>query len=106
MDIAHAETKDLFPVNQAGQHIPGEPSPATVWRWTTKGLAPANDGEPRIKLAVLYAGNKPYTTLAAIREFLDRATRARLARIARTQRRADDVSDSELSAVGLTAPRR
>ena len=68
----------------------------------TRGLAPENSGEPRIKLAVLYVGNKAYTTRNAIRDFIDKATQARLARMARTQQRADDVTTSELEAVGLT----
>ena len=106
MSIANAETKDLIPLNQAVRtEIPGEPSVSTAWRWITRGLAPADDGEPRIKLAVLYVGNKPFTTRNAIREFIDRATQARMARMARTQQlRADDVTQGELQAVGLTGP--
>ena len=105
MSIADAETKDLIPLNQAIRtEIPGEPSVSTAWRWITRGLAPADDGEPRIKLAVLYVGNKPFTTRNAIREFIDRATQARLARMARTQQRADDVTDDEFESVGLTGP--
>ena len=107
MSIATAETKDLIPLNQAIRaEIPGEPSISTGWRWVTRGLAPVNDGEPRLKLAVLYSGNKPYTTRAAIREFCQRATQARMTRIERTQQRADDVTDAELEAVGLTSHRR
>ena len=106
MSIADAETKDLIPLNQAVRtEIPGEPSVSTAWRWITRGLAPADDGEPRIKLAVLYVGNKPFTTRHAIRDFIDRATQARLARMARTQQHANDVTDDELEAVGLTGPR-
>lgn len=105
MSIANAETKDLIPLNQAVRtEIPGEPSVSTAWRWITRGLAPADDGEPRIKLAVLYVGNKAYTTRNAIRDFIDRATQARLARMERTQQRADDVTTDELAAVGLTGP--
>ncbi len=108
MSIANAETKDLLPLNQAVRtEIPGNTSISTAWRWVTRGLVPANDGEPRIKLAVLYVGNKPYTTRTAIRDFMDRSTQARLARMARTQQqRADDVTDDELDAVGLTGGRR
>ena len=106
MSIADAETKDLIPLNPAIRtEIPGEPSVSTAWRWVTRGLAPADDGEPRIKLSVLYVGNKAYTTRNAIRDFIDRATQARLARMARTQQRADDVTTDELEAVGLTGPR-
>lgn len=104
MDIADAETNDLIRINQAIKtEIPGHPSAATVWRWATRGLAPAIAGEPRIKLDVLYVGATPYTTRAAIREFLNRATQARLDRMAATQKRAADVTDDELTSVGLTA---
>ena len=103
MSIANAETKDLIPLNQAIRtEIPGAPSITTTWRWITRGLAPAVDSEPRIKLAVLYVGNKPFTTRHAIRDFIDRATQARLAR---TRQHANDVTDDELEAVGLTGPR-
>ena len=106
MSITNAETKDLIPLNQAIRtEIPGAPSISTTWRWVTRGLAPADDGEPRIKLGVLYVGNKPFTTRNAIRDFIDRATEARLARMQRTQQRADDVTTDELEAVGLTGPR-
>ena len=105
MSIADAETKDLIPLNQAVRtEIPGAPSISTTWRWITRGLAPAVDGEPRIKLAVLYVGNKPFTTRIAIREFCDRATQARLERMARRQQRANDVTDDEFESVGLTRP--
>ena len=105
MSIADAETQDLISLNQAVRtEIPGAPSISTTWRWVTRGLAAADDGEPRIKLAVLYVGNKAYTTRNAIRDFIDRATQARLARMARTQQRAADVTDDELEAVGLTGP--
>lgn len=102
MTIANALTDDLISLNQAARHeIPGTPSVSTVWRWTTKGFAPAIDGEPRIKLEVLYVGSRPHTTKIAIREFLERATAARLARIERTQQRCADVSDTELLEAGL-----
>ncbi len=106
MSIANAETKDLIPLNQAIRtEIPGEPSLQTAWRWVTRGLAPADDSEPRIKLAVLYVGNKPFTTRKAIRDFIERATVARLARLQRTQNRPADVTDDELRSVGLTTPK-
>lgn len=102
MPIANAETSELIPLSKAIQHdIPGEPSYSTVWRWIVRGLAPAIPGEPRIRLAVEYVGAKPFTSRAYIREFIDRSTQSRLARIERTQQRADDVTDEELEAVGL-----
>ncbi len=102
MSLANADTADLIPLNQALRNeIPGNPSISTVWRWATRGLAPAVDGEPRIKLEVLYCGNRPYTTEQAIREFLQRVTAARLARIATRRPSQTDVTEDELRAAGL-----
>jgi hypothetical protein len=102
MSIAKANTHDLIPLNQAiREEIPTAVAISTVWRWATKGLAPATDGDPRIKLAVLYVGNRLHTTKAAIREFLELATKARLARIELKQQRCLEVSDQDLAAAGL-----
>ena len=102
MTIADADTHDLIPLNRAvRQEIPGSPSVTTVWRWATKGLLGETDDAPRIKLEVLYSGSRPYTTKQAIREFLERATVARLSRIERTQQQSADVSDADLAAAGL-----
>jgi hypothetical protein len=105
MSIEFAETKDLIPLNQAiREEIPGEPSYSTVWRWIRRGLAPAIPSEPRIKLSVKYVGSKPFTSRTLIQDFIERATRARLARMARDEQQSIDVSDAELAAVGLTSP--
>jgi len=102
MTIANADTHDLIPLNRAvRQEVPGSPSVSTVWRWATKGLLGETDESPRIKLEVLYSGSRPYTTKQAIREFLERATTARLARIERTQQQSAEVSDAELDDAGL-----
>jgi hypothetical protein len=102
MSIANADTSELLPLKKAIQReIPTAVAISTVWRWATKGLAPATDGDPRIKLAVLYVGNRPHTTKAAVREFLELATKARLARIELKQQRCREVSDQDLAAAGL-----
>lgn len=106
MHTATIASEDLVPLGKAIQHdIPGEPSYSTVWRWICRGLAPAIPGEPRIKLAVKYVGSKPFTSRLFIQDFIERATQARHARMARTQQRADDVTTDELEAVGLTGQR-
>lgn len=84
--------------------IEGERNPGTYWRWSTKGIAGA-DGK-RIRLQVWYVGREPRTTVSAVRAFIEAVTEARLARVARTQQRADDVTDDEFEAVGLTGPQR
>ena len=101
---AIAATDDtLRPLNDAiPEVIDGEKNPATYWRWFTRGIADA-DGK-RIRRQVWYVGREPRTTIAAVRSFISAVTEARLARMARTQQRADDVTDEELEAVGLTGP--
>ncbi len=102
MSVADADTSELLPLKRAiQQEIPTAVAISTVWRWATKGLAPAKDGDPRIKLEVLYVGNRPHTTRQAVRDFLSRATQARLARIESNQQRCLDGSDAELAAAGL-----
>jgi hypothetical protein len=94
----------LQPVLQAIRaETHGNVNPSTPWRWITKGIA-GLDGE-RIKLQVWYVGRSPHTTRSAVRQWLEAVTQARLARMARTQQRADDVTTDELEAVGLTVPR-
>lgn len=90
----------LGPLNKViPKVIDGEKNPATYSRWVTKGIA-GLDGK-RIRLQVWYAGREPRTTITAVRSFISAVTEARLARMARTQQRADDVTDSELEAAGL-----
>jgi Protein of unknown function (DUF1580) len=102
MQIANTDLQDLIPLNQAIRNeLPGNPSPTTVWRWATRGVAPANPGEDRIKLEVLYCGRRPYTTRKAIHDFLQRATESRLARIEGRLRLCSDASDEEIDAAGL-----
>lgn len=102
MSISNSPTSELLPLKKAIQsEIPSAVAISTVWRWATKGLAPAHDGEPRIKLEVIYVGNRPHTTRQAIRDFLHRATEARLARIESNRQRGHDVTDAELIAAGL-----
>lgn len=83
--------------------IPSTINPSTPWRCANKGIA-GLDGE-RIKLKIWYVGRAPHTTTNTVRQWLEAVTEARLARMARTQQRAEDVTTDELEAVGLTGPR-
>lgn len=102
---ANAVTDEaLQPVNDVIRDVTHEDkNPATYWRWFTKGILDA-DGN-RIRLQVWYLGREPRTTKAAVRSFIEAVTEARLARMARTQQRAADVTSEELEAVGLSSPR-
>ncbi|MEJ7591112.1 MAG: hypothetical protein WKF77_06150 [Planctomycetaceae bacterium] len=93
-------SSELIPLNDAIRaEIPGNKNPATVWRWGTRGLA-GLDGQ-RIRLEITYCGRQPCTTRDAVWTILAEVTAARLAKIARTQQRAADVTDEELEAAGL-----
>ena len=90
----------LQPLNAAFRgSIPGNPSPSTKVRWYTHGMTGV-DGE-RLRLPVWYVGRKPYTTKAAIRQWLNEVTLARIARFDRQQKSNAEVTDDELRAAGL-----
>lgn len=88
---------DLIPLNRIP--IPGNPNPSSRWRWATKGLSDGQGG--KIRLQVWYAANRPYTTAAAVSEFLQRCTAAQMARIDRRIQQAADIDRSQLQEVGL-----
>ena len=63
---------ELITFGQAGQLLPIKPSPATWWRWRTKGV----NG---IKLPALRCGNRWVTTREAVHQFLRLQTIAKAA---------------------------
>lgn len=79
--------------------IPGNPNPSTRWRWITKGISDHSGG--RIKLQVWYVASRPFTTEAAVAEFLRECTEAQLCRSGRRGRAAADCTDAEMQEVGL-----
>lgn len=79
--------------------IPGNPNPSTRWRWITRGVTGA-DGD-KIKLNVWYVANRPFTTDAAVSEFLSACTQAQELKAQRRAARSADVSAAELQEVGL-----
>lgn len=87
--------KDHIPRRSDGKPV----APSTIWRWVRKGLEGA-DGE-RIKLEVIYVGNRPFVTRNAIDDFFQAVTEAKLERHRRAEELAADVSDDELASAGL-----
>ena len=79
--------------------IPGNPNPSTRWRFAKKGVSGV-DGE-RIKLQCWYVSNRPFTTDAAVSEFLTACTQAQELKAQRRVARSADVSAAELQEVGL-----
>ncbi len=102
MHSANSDDELKRPVNEAiRQEVPGiDLNPSTSWRWFTRGLAGQNG--KRIRLQVWYVGRVPTTTRAAVRTFLDAVTEARLSKMAATQAKHDDDTESRLVAHGLT----
>lgn len=94
VSLDHAR-KHLIPRRTNGKPI----APSTLWRWIRRGLE-GLDGD-RIKLAVVYCGNRPHIAPVALREFFDAVTTARLERHRRTQELSSDVTHAELREAGL-----
>lgn len=96
------DSRKLQPLNDAlRQETSRDFNPSTAWRWVRRGIA-GPDGE-RIKLKCWYIGRAPFTSAAAVREFIDAVTAARSASI---QHPRGEVTDAELAAVGLHSPKR
>ena len=73
----------LLTLAAACKMLPHRPSPSTLWRWRTHGV----NG---VKLECVRAGNRWYTTAAAMCEFLRRQTEV-------TTRTADQESGDQRS---------
>jgi hypothetical protein len=91
------KVEELKPLNRI--QIPGNPNPSTRWRFATKGVSGV-DGE-RIKLQCWYVSNRPFTTDAAVSDFLTRCTEAQEVKSQRRAARSADVTAAELKEVGL-----
>lgn len=79
--------------------IPGNPNPSSRWRWITRGVTGV-DGD-KIKLQCWYVANRPFTTDAAVSEFLSACTKAQEEKARRRVSSSADVSSAELQEVGL-----
>ncbi|MEO2018805.1 MAG: hypothetical protein ABGZ53_31035 [Fuerstiella sp.] len=92
--LDHAR-KHLIPSRGDGRPI----DPSTLWRWIRRGLSGV-DGA-RIKLVVVYCGNRPHVTAQALDSFFKAITAAKLARHRRAEALAADATTAELQAAGL-----
>ncbi len=91
------KVEELKPLNRIT--IPGNPNPSTRWRFATKGVTGV-DGK-RIKLQCWYSSNRPFTTDAAVSEFLTRCTEVQEVKARRRTARSADVTSAEMAEVGL-----
>jgi len=64
-------TDELLTLAEACRLLPKTPSPATLWRWRTRGVSV---GGQRIKLECIRVGGKWCTTRQAMANFLRRQT--------------------------------
>ncbi len=60
-------SEKVFPINAVRQHIPGRPSPSTLYRWFTRGARGA-------RLETLVVGGKRFTSHEAVKRFIERTT--------------------------------
>lgn len=67
------ENEALLTLGQACRILPSKPSPATLWRWRTRGVLIR---DKRFKLECVRVGRKWYTTASAFADFLQRQTNA------------------------------
>ena len=89
----------LLPVNVAVRSvIQRKSSPSTTSRWYLKGFA-CPDGT-RCLLKVWYVGRTPHTTRAAVKEWVEAVTAARLSKPSGASEPVD-VTEAELRAAGL-----
>ena len=58
----------LIPLSEIAKQLPQRPSPASLWRWHSKGI----NG---IRLEVIRVGGRLYTTARAWRTFVEHTTR-------------------------------
>jgi hypothetical protein len=62
-------TDTLVPLSRVARTLPHPPSPATLWRWHTRGIG----GE---RLEIVRVGGRVYTTREAFADFVSRTTAA------------------------------
>ena len=74
-NVAPTSTADVGLAAELFERVLGKrPSPEMLWRWRTRGIR-LPDGTV-VKLSCRRCGRRWFTTEAAVREFIDRQTRA------------------------------
>lgn len=61
------ETEQIVPISDAPKYMPGRPCLRSVWRYVLKGINGA-------RLETFKVGNKRFTSVEAIRRFVDGCT--------------------------------
>jgi hypothetical protein len=92
IDLQHEE---LLTLSSACRLLPRVPSPATLWRWRTKGVLV--NGQ-RIRMTCVRAGGVWYTTRNSFAEFLRRQTEAALSEPIASDDQEQDERTEEKSA--------
>jgi hypothetical protein len=92
------EKERLLSMTEASKLLPGRPNVATLWRWRTTGCR-------GIKLESMLSGGRRYTSVEALRRFLEQVTEAAdgpFIRPRTSQQRESDIrrAEKELSEAG------
>lgn len=62
--MINIHTEQIMGLKEARSIIPGNPAPATLWRWRTRGVRGA-------KLETVVVGNRRYTSREAVSRFVE-----------------------------------
>ena len=82
--VIDLENDELLTLAEACRLLPKTPSPATLWRWRTKGVVV--NGQ-RVQLECVRVGGAWHTTKKAFADFLRRQTEAATGRESETAER-------------------
>ncbi len=63
-------SEHLISLSEAARLLPGKPSPATIWRWYSKGVK-------GVRLTTIVCGGRRVTSKEALQKFCDRLTEAK-----------------------------
>jgi hypothetical protein len=61
------QTETIVSISEARQHVPGQPSVPTLWRWVLSGTRAG-------KLESVLIGGRRYTSIEAIQRFAHQST--------------------------------
>lgn len=84
---------EYISLSDALRSLPGRPSPATAWRWRTRGVC-------GVRLQTWSIGGRIVTTEAAVQEFIDAVTAAKQGQVDQPALRSADTS-AKLAEAGV-----
>lgn len=82
------DREELLSLAQATHRIPGRPTIRSLWRWVNHGVG----GQ---RLETIKCGSRRFTSMEAIRRFIDRQTNPHDHRPTDSARRAREIREAE-----------